>query len=895
MLINKAFNRFLQGLYMLLVMMSLLAASPANAGMLPAEAVTNGEMVVSVWVDGQWKEVGSLCYDRFMREEQLELDTIFSEQSIMLKIVKKGGGAAHLDSVLLGGDKPLRVGGDAFLLKKLSAKDNDVINVDEAGIVVDFAPGAPGRMLSLTARVEGLVISKEPFKFPAANNYRDINSHSAFYSYTLGSSVKTLTIDGKPNEADGLSPLFKEYCIPGSGHPEGYTYGWVMNDSEYLYAVVDFTPDNTMDGDKDYSKLFVKTDNGVKEFKVSVPETSWGSPAFIYTDRVAYQHKVYEFKVPLSELGIDGFTQESKLSIAFSAYGTAALESYVAPRVAYDSVNSRYLAVYSKGMNSANEYYPRKITGRFFNINEGSSQNEAVADGDEFDIALGGNDLSYGEPKVKFNSITGRFLVLFSSYGTVHGQYIEYNSVNGKGKLVNHDGTAGVSFIISSDSARDGDLAYNSITGRFTIVWYRLSGGPARIQARTINENGVLQSEFNVDQTDGNDYDYQSLSAVSSPAGTLIAWTEWDNDDYKYNICCRIINGTDVSGKLQLQSAVYYINQDRVSYDSNSQRFLIVWAQDSEVKGQFVKLINGSPVKDGEEPFVVYNSSRTVAAVDVDYDKFLKNFTVAWKETGSTNSSFKIAYVDYMKAGYVEIPETFAVDTLSSQYNISVACGSSGKALVSTTASTGYSDIPTIINTAVGQAKLTGTAAFTFNKYSTPSIGVTIPVNFGSTEFEGIKNGSTPLSAESYRCDSSSITIESSYLSGFTSGSQLELTAEFAGYDPVFTINISGPRVLIQSVAYSKSSGKNLTLDMELHGKTLSAVRIGSTQLDFGLKDSVKSFNTSGVGYRKYGSRAAVEIAGSSLSGLAVSSTPYQVLFKFSSEDVSILQLTITD
>jgi len=36
----------------------------------------------------------------------------------------------------------------------------------------------------------------------------------------------------------------------GSGHPSSYTYGWVTNDDKALHVKLEFTPDNTMDGDK---------------------------------------------------------------------------------------------------------------------------------------------------------------------------------------------------------------------------------------------------------------------------------------------------------------------------------------------------------------------------------------------------------------------------------------------------------------------------------------------------------------------------------------------------------------------------------------------------------------------------------------------------------------------
>ena len=72
----------------------------------------------------------------------------------------------------------------------------------------------------------------------------------------------------------------------GSGHPQGTTYGWVRDDGKTLYVAMDFTSDNTYDGDADYAKVYVKVGNALREFKVSVPEHRWGkSPELGSNDR----------------------------------------------------------------------------------------------------------------------------------------------------------------------------------------------------------------------------------------------------------------------------------------------------------------------------------------------------------------------------------------------------------------------------------------------------------------------------------------------------------------------------------------------------------------------------------------------------------------------------------
>ena len=170
----------------------------------------------------------------------------------------------------------------------------------EKSIDLTFQPKGRTAMLRLTARVEPERISKTPFQFPSSNLFKEIDESSQFYTYTI--------IPPDPKRVEGLSdssgnPFFKEYCRTGSGHPAGFTSGWVSNDDQNLYVRMDFTPDNTMDGDKDYAHVHVKTSHGLKSYKVSEAEKTWGSPDFVYTAEAKYQHKIYEFSIPLSELG----------------------------------------------------------------------------------------------------------------------------------------------------------------------------------------------------------------------------------------------------------------------------------------------------------------------------------------------------------------------------------------------------------------------------------------------------------------------------------------------------------------------------------------------------------------------------------------------------------------
>ena len=260
-------------LSMLLVPLVAYASYTANqySNVPPIDKMhPNGKYIVYIEKGDKWQESGSISFDKYFREREIDLRGYISgEGNIRVRLLQQGGGAAHIDSVSLGDKSPIEVRGIENGLKKLSDKDFDVIDVFNKSIDMTFSSDIGNSILKLTARVEDTTISKIPFQFPVANLYKEMSLNSKFYTYEMGS---------RRNEI----PFFREYSLSGSGHPSGYTYGWVRNDDKNLYVKIDFTPDDTMDGDKDYAKVYVKTEKGIKEFKVSVPETKWGKP-LLYT------------------------------------------------------------------------------------------------------------------------------------------------------------------------------------------------------------------------------------------------------------------------------------------------------------------------------------------------------------------------------------------------------------------------------------------------------------------------------------------------------------------------------------------------------------------------------------------------------------------------------------
>ena len=465
-----------KGIIFLMVMLAIVLlpaislASPQNGPSssprvnLMGEAKPEGEYIIYLLQGGKWQEVGALSYNKFFREKRIDLGKrIEGEERIKVRLVQKGGGAAHIDSVSLGGLPPVEIRGitDEKVLKKLSIKDFDVIDAYNQDLELYFSP-AKDRVLSLTARVEGERISETPFQFPPENLYKPMSEKSLFYPYrTAGGSVE----EGRP--------FFKEYSLTGTGHPSGYTYGWVWNDDHDLYVRIDFTPDNTMDGDKDYAKVYVKVKGEIREFKVSESETGWGQPDFTYTDRVPYEHKVYGFRIPLKELGISGERKEEELLLAFSAYGTAG-----PPEIDFSPSLNTYLVVFERYAGGFPQVYGQMVSG--FGAPVGS------------DFPISGPAGAYN-PSTAYDSVNKRYLVVWAD-----SRNQATTGVDIYGRLVNANGTLnGTDFMICDASANQysPSVAYDSANQRFLVVWQdpRNSAATGRdIYGQLVNANGTL-------------------------------------------------------------------------------------------------------------------------------------------------------------------------------------------------------------------------------------------------------------------------------------------------------------------------------------------------------------------------------------------------------------------
>ncbi|MCX7030173.1 MAG: hypothetical protein NTU62_08645, partial [Spirochaetes bacterium] len=287
------------------------------------EFVPNGSIRILVKQGDGWQLAARVAEDEHLRTREIYLSTGKSTGDLVIRLEPEAPGASHLDSVTVDGCAPR--GLDARLARKLSAADNDVVPFsDIAGVELRFAAGRKAK-LAISARVEPAVLGTLPAAYPAANVHREVAAFSSFYTYRIGSRPWSPVVDGSLSTEQLNAPLFRESLPLGSGHPESPTYGWIGDDGRYLYAALDTTADNTLDPGKDYARLHLKTAAGIRTFEVTTNLVTWGRSGFEYTDRVGWEHKVYEMAIPLDEIGA---VAGSELELAFTVYGTLGTQIY---------------------------------------------------------------------------------------------------------------------------------------------------------------------------------------------------------------------------------------------------------------------------------------------------------------------------------------------------------------------------------------------------------------------------------------------------------------------------------------------------------------------------------------------------------------------------------------
>jgi parallel beta-helix repeat protein len=294
-----------------------------SGGLVMAVEYTTVSFAVEAF-NGAWHGLGEYHFSgkpsgyRYSRQE-----IALPEGTTRVRLIHDGEtDTAHIDSVLLDGNAPYYAyylhNGEALSTAKFAGADYDV--VEAAAKAIELMWTGPGSVLSVSAIEEDFRGTK--LKFPV---------DGGFLNYTIGEQK-----------------AFTEIWHPYTSHPNGTIYADFSADEESLAVNLDVTIDNTLDYGGDWAAIQIPVSGEVKEFVINSTTPYWGTSAFTYTDKAPWQHKIYSFKIPLSELGS---SHGATIQFQFRYYGTGGGPP-PAP-VAIECTNNTVINNFASGNGSA--------------------------------------------------------------------------------------------------------------------------------------------------------------------------------------------------------------------------------------------------------------------------------------------------------------------------------------------------------------------------------------------------------------------------------------------------------------------------------------------------------------------------------------------------------------
>jgi hypothetical protein len=306
-----------------LLLFSVLAFASVSLGQQKALAdedtfystASDGSFDVLILENGDWRCKGEFSF-RDYETRQLALENEAGQ--LKLRLVQHGHDAAFIDYIALQKDaetclpiSAVNIDNSADVLGKVVSPEYDVCDAWNSTLEIIWDNVPENTTLVMRAMEEDLGENHGgPLYYPYIP-----------CGYTLGHILVNdggITVDGLLEEPTG--PDFSAFWMPSSPHPDGYTYGWLHSDGEYLYAAVEVTADNTPD-EEDWGAIYVVVNGELEEFRVSGNAIKWGALGFQYTSSVPYEHRIYEFAIPLSEINA---SIGDNLQYGFGAYGTVA-------------------------------------------------------------------------------------------------------------------------------------------------------------------------------------------------------------------------------------------------------------------------------------------------------------------------------------------------------------------------------------------------------------------------------------------------------------------------------------------------------------------------------------------------------------------------------------------
>lgn len=612
-----------------------------------------------------WKQAGELGYDNFYRERTLDLRGVVpAGVPVRLRLVQVGGGASQLDGVRLGDQTPR--GLSPAMHKKLVAADRDVVVSSGKTFTFDFDP-VTAPVLALAARVEAPKIPHLQFNLPEINRLRGPETGWSFMPYTLGSRPLKLKTDGELDEVKGVKPFLHEIRTSATGHGFGDVYAWVGDDADHLYVAFDFTIDNTVEDDfypgaDDYAIVYIRygpKPTDLQDFKLRVRDGTWGKTGFAYTDKVGYEHRTYEFRIPRAKIKALQGSEKKQLDLAFGLFGSASDGDYPV-RIVYAPGRQRYLALSGWAQTWT---MPEYVRAHLLDADGTPLGARFMVTGPTY--ALATNNYAFD---AAWDAANNRFMVVWhQSDGSL------------RGRAVYADGTSGPTFTLATglgaaaseiDLERGGDATWpfmvaarHTTDGTLYVLPFKADGVTAGTLAAVPRATTLWPVDVRL--TAANDGTY------------LVTWNE------NYDIYARHVGADGAmlgNTELVYDSASYELAQS-TAFDPERGRFLLAWRSDGNedvhAAAFYANTNTVGTVFSLFNPGVAFRYPRP----SLDYDALRKRFPLVM-HLANEPVPFRYAEVNAADFGFAFGPVTTPALSKDNVSPTVVAAGDSGAAML---------------------------------------------------------------------------------------------------------------------------------------------------------------------------------------------------------------------
>ncbi|MFC1982968.1 NosD domain-containing protein [Chloroflexota bacterium] len=302
----------------LVIALALSLMLGATTTILAEQNNDEGSFDILILRNGDWQLQGVLSFSDY---ETLQLPLANDAGQLTLRLEQHGHDSAYVDCVAVQKEDATYSPTSAFnidsgvdVLTKVLSPEYDVCDAWDSTLEIIWDNVPANTTLLMRAMEQDL----------GDGHGNPLYYSNLFFGQTLNYTLINdggITVNGVLDESK--QPDFSVFWQPDSPHPDGYTYGWLHSDGEYLYAAVEVTADNTPD-EEDWGALYVMVNGEFKEFRISCDDDQWGANGFQYTSSVPYEHRIYEFQIPLTEIDCSA---GSEVRYGFGCYGTVLIQT----------------------------------------------------------------------------------------------------------------------------------------------------------------------------------------------------------------------------------------------------------------------------------------------------------------------------------------------------------------------------------------------------------------------------------------------------------------------------------------------------------------------------------------------------------------------------------------